>query len=62
MESIPRKLGEAAMQASRADGRSNIQGWGGQEAMCSDLSHKNVVLQLCGRRTKEGESQVRGTS
>lgn len=62
MESIPRKLGEAAVQAYRADGRSNIQGRDGQEAMYSDLSHKNEALQLCGRRTKEGESRDRGTS
>lgn len=61
-ESIPRKLGEAAAQAYRADGRSNIRGQDGQEVMCSDLSHQNVALQLCGTHTNEGESQVRGTS
>lgn len=42
--SIPRKLGEAAMQAHRADGEADIKGWNGQEAVCSDLSYSNVAL------------------
>ena len=47
-ESLPRKLGEAAVQGRWGEG-SHMQSQNGLEAMCSVLSYENATLQLCGR-------------